>query len=344
MNRIALAAVLFALATPVPLRAEDYTNSKLKIRISFPDDFRIRGQETAGKSEWYQGWSDCLLDLSSKDDLIGGMLLQWANYSKDNKEAADWREADLTKQVKSCEQVLQAKLKRPGSAKWLRRDFTIVNDSGEYHKVHVFCATGTDTFELMLWCSEKDWEKCEPRILKVVDGFVQGDDAAGGESGGTDAGAGAATEGPATKAKTPEHMWKGFGEGTSVKYGMVSEAAGTKTEMTMLHELVKQGDKAYSVKTTTEIPAYNMKNAATVEYEIEAAKPGEKDPKTKVEEGDETIKVPAGEFACHWVKTTNDQGWSKIWLSDKVPGRIVKSESDMSGAKATMQLLEMTAK
>jgi len=124
---------------------------------------------------------------------------------------------------------------------------------------------------------------------------------------------------------------------------MVSEASGTKTEMSMIYVLVKQGDNAYTVKTTTEIPAYKMKTDATTEYEIEAAK-GENKDAPKTETGNEKISVPAGEFDCQWVKTYLEQGWSKVWLSDKVPGRIVKSESEMAGSKSKMELIELTKK
>ena len=48
------------------------------------------------------------------------------------------------------------------------------------------------------------------------------------------------------------------------------------------------------------------------------------------------IEIAGRKIKCHWVKTTTKQGTKRAWVSDEVPGRVVKSEADMSGAKTRM--------
>jgi uncharacterized protein YodC (DUF2158 family) len=72
-----------------------------------------------------------------------------------------------------------------------------------------------------------------------------------------------------------------------------------------------------------------------------------------VEEGKELekVKVRAGEFKCKWYKTkTEVRGWqieAKSWVSDDVPGRIVKTEEtktakDKQGYITVKELVEFT--
>jgi len=340
MRSASIAVLFVVLAAPLSAKAEDVVSEKLKFRIGVPDGFEIRGTEEPGEGVWHKGWTDILVEIRTSDDSIAGMVFA-VKSDMSPKDRADEREGVLKKNCKSCERVSDAKVDRAGGA-WWRRDFRVTNDYGEWRHVHVFCQSNGYTFELSIWCAEKSCGTCGDRIEKVVASMAAGE---GLKAGGDAAKPGDATPaGPVTKLKMSENQWKGFGIGTTVKYKMVSEAAGTKTDMSMTYVLVKQGDKAWTIRTTTEIPAYNMKNDATTEYELEAAKDGQTDSKAKVEKGEEKIKVPAGEFDCQWVKTTMDAGWSKVWLSDKVPGKIVKSESDMSGAKSLMELTELQAK
>jgi hypothetical protein len=86
----------------------------------------------------------------------------------------------------------------------------------------------------------------------------------------------------------------------------------------------KTKPKSREIPKTVSLPADGKKN------ELAAKLPG------AVEEGKEveTVKVPGGEFKTKWFRTVRESGKKrtegKSWVSDEVPGRLVKAEETTS--------------
>jgi hypothetical protein len=68
----------------------------------------------------------------------------------------------------------------------------------------------------------------------------------------------------------------------------------------------------------------------------------EKSPYGQVlEEGAETLKISGVEYKCKWYRTQKDDVEAKIWLSDLVPGAVVKSVINSRGASPKTMKLEL---
>jgi hypothetical protein len=86
----------------------------------------------------------------------------------------------------------------------------------------------------------------------------------------------------------------------------------------------KTKPKDREVPKTVTLPAGNKKGDLTAKL------PG------AVEEGKdiETVRVPGGKFKAKWFKTEIERGQNQIkgksWVSDEVPGRLVKAEETIS--------------
>jgi hypothetical protein len=152
------------------------------------------------------------------------------------------------------------------------------------------------------------------------------------------------------KVDNPDYAnWSKFPKGTSVtRVGTSVEPDGRTSIVTQTLTLVevaadkvvleeeyisdvpgatkfKTKPKAREVPKSVQLPAGSTKDEFTTKL------PG------TVEEGKEakTVKVPGGEFKAKWFKTVVERGGNRIegksWVSDEVPGRIVKVEETTSG-------------
>lgn len=131
-------------------------------------------------------------------------------------------------------------------------------------------------------------------------------------------------DGKTPETKTPEagktdtkaeNFWKDAGVGTVVEYKMVTEAAGTKTEMTQKQTLKSKDDKGYVLTNEmkmgeTAMPATDMPMEWPKTGPATDAKP---DPATK-DMGDEDVKVGGDTLKCkHW-KTDKDGTVTETWM------------------------------
>ncbi len=142
-----------------------------------------------------------------------------------------------------------------------------------------------------------------------------------------------------TKPAAPKHPWSSFKVGSYVamKTSTVMEMAGKKnttaTEMkmtlvdlsadkaTLETEMTVMGQKS---KTKTELPL-------TVTVKPSAATPAGVTPKT----GTETITVAGKSMNCKWTEIEMESNGNKVttksWMSEEVPGFVVKSVSSTKG-------------
>jgi hypothetical protein len=159
------------------------------------------------------------------------------------------------------------------------------------------------------------------------------------------------------KVDNPEFAaWSKFKKGTSVTVRTSTTAEGKTTEVTITNTLVEAGPDALTIETvaTSKVDGKEIKNPAikrevpkTFTLPAGAPKPpppGQK-PEGTVEEGTETLKVGGAEYKTKWYKTKNTiEGTTiegKVWVSDDVPGGLVKAESTATGKLAFTSKLEV---
>jgi hypothetical protein len=143
--------------------------------------------------------------------------------------------------------------------------------------------------------------------------------------------------GPRQEVDNPEFKtWSGAKKGAWVKYKMVSEAAGSKTEMEQTTKLLELSDAKATIETAmtvagTALPGQKRDVPAKVKTQGDA-----KGDAPKPKEGDEEIEVGGKKLKCHWVETTVESGGnktvSKVWHSKDIPGGMAKMESSTTGA------------
>jgi len=311
-----------------------YTHKDLGVGLTVPDGFDIR------ESGFKLGDNNAVLEFQKGDDAFGTL----AAIDFDGSPKA-WADASIQAFEKSMQnlKVLDAKT----AGEWERRDFRADTNGVAVRFAiifHVIPAKKKGVY-LYVWSGEGDWGK----FKDVFEGTIASVKTGGGGAKPADPKPSDPKPADPTPAAgdgvaVPEDMWKGFGAGTTVTYKMNSAG----TEMQMTHELVehKEGE-SYTVRTDmvmggNKIPGQNQK------YVVRKPEPG-KDPapageKPQIEDGEETIKVPKGEFKCKWTKTTTKQGWSKVWSCEDVPMRMVKMESESGGMKTTMELMDFVRK
>jgi protein-tyrosine-phosphatase len=146
--------------------------------------------------------------------------------------------------------------------------------------------------------------------------------------------------------------WKKAGKGASVTTLTKSEAMGTTSESETKTTVVEVTDEkaTLEIKMTAtvagqkmDMPASKIDVPAKVDSATQTTTPAA-DPKATQTE--EKVTVPAGTFNCKVQVVENEANGmktkSKIYLSDEVPGGLVKSESTTEGAMASKAVTELT--
>jgi hypothetical protein len=150
--------------------------------------------------------------------------------------------------------------------------------------------------------------------------------------------------------------WSNCKVGTSVTLRTITEAAGMKTELLVTNTLVEQGAEKVVVEVTTTIKTNGMEIKAPAQKRVVTKtivlKKGDKKDDVfkgqapgKTEEGTETLKVAGLEVKAKWYKAANDLGGvkseTKHWVSDDVPGMVVKSVTTTTGAVNSTNTTEL---
>ncbi|QEL20343.1 hypothetical protein [Limnoglobus roseus] len=153
-------------------------------------------------------------------------------------------------------------------------------------------------------------------------------------------------------------QWAAFKPGATATVKTESEFNNMKSEVTIISKLVEVGKDKLVLETTT-VSKFNgmefkqpptkqdvLKTIDLPKTPATGDKPKDKseDPKGKTEEGTETLKVGGQDVKTKWVKyknkTTDGEVESQTWMSDEVPGQIVKSVTKTATVKTTMELTE----
>jgi hypothetical protein len=153
--------------------------------------------------------------------------------------------------------------------------------------------------------------------------------------------------------------WSKFPKGTSITLKTSTTAMGMASESTITTTLVEVGtDKLvveFSIASKSggkEFKAPPMKRDVTKNITLPKGKEKPKDgglkPPGTYEEGTETLKVSGMEIKTKWYKFKADEGGfksdGKIWMSEDVPGFIVKMEAKATGvvdSDTKMELVEI---
>ena len=162
------------------------------------------------------------------------------------------------------------------------------------------------------------------------------------------------------KVDNPEFAnWSKHKKGTAVTLKVTTDFGGMNTESRFTTTLVDVQPDKVVLETTgvstvngMEIKAPSMKRDVPKEVILPASVKKEdytaQKPPGTFEQGEETVKVAGGEFKAKWYKTKSSAAGneveSKSWMSDDVPGRVVKLESATKGAaaiKTKMELVEV---
>jgi hypothetical protein len=167
--------------------------------------------------------------------------------------------------------------------------------------------------------------------------------------------------GPAPAQETVDNpefaTWSKFKPGTSITIKSTTTANGMATELAMTVTLVEVGTDKVVLETSGvtkamgmefKLPASKRDSPKTITLPKDVPKPpapGAK-PEGTYEEGTETVKAAGTEFKTKWYKTKAEAGGvkteSKMWISDDVPGTVVKMESKSSGAATAETKFELT--
>jgi hypothetical protein len=160
------------------------------------------------------------------------------------------------------------------------------------------------------------------------------------------------------KVNNPEFAnWSKFKKGASVTLKSTSEFNKMSSETLIIFTLVEVGADKLVIETTSvakvngmeiKVPPMNRDVTKTVELpkgvkkeDFTAGKP----PGT-TEEGTETLKIGGTEVKTKWYKYKADvdgtKTEAKMWISDDVPGMMVKSEMTLSGKFASTTRMEVT--
>lgn len=172
----------------------------------------------------------------------------------------------------------------------------------------------------------------------------------------------AAFAAPANAQEVPNESyknWSQFNVGTSTTLKTVTKMGGKKiSEIKITQKLVEKNDDQVVVEVSTVVIANGMEfktgaNKVTHKKSVKSSSAQPADVKgVKVKEldkGEEKVKVGDASYACNWISSSSEfQGMkseSKVWMSDKVPGMVVKTVmSTSSGIESTTELVGFTKK
>jgi hypothetical protein len=166
----------------------------------------------------------------------------------------------------------------------------------------------------------------------------------------------------AVRAETidnPEYKsWSAHKAGTTVTMKTVSEFDKMTSEITTTNKLVEVGKDKLVLETevVSKVMGMEFKQPATKRdvpktIDIPKADPGKapkaekpEKPEGTTEEGTETLKIGATEVKTKWfkakVKTPAGEAESQTWMSDDVPGGLVKVVSKVGDTKTTIEVTE----
>jgi len=138
--------------------------------------------------------------------------------------------------------------------------------------------------------------------------------------------------------------WSKFKAGAMVKYKMVAEAGGTKTESEMSLKLVElTGEKAV-VETAFLFGGNALPGERNpIPARIKRVEP-QTDPAPPTKEGEEELEMAGKKVKTRWVETTVEQAAAKavrkVWMTTEIPGGLARSETRSRAGTVTQVAVE----
>jgi hypothetical protein len=164
----------------------------------------------------------------------------------------------------------------------------------------------------------------------------------------------AASAARAADIGNPEYaQWAKYKKGTSITLKTTTTAAGMTTETLMVTELLDVTDTKVVIETTTVLKVAGMEIKTPFKRDVPKkvtvpdvkVDPKSKPPAAKTDTGTETLKLAGLELKTKWTVTKIEAAGTttemKIWMSDDVPGTMVKSESTTKSAFASSTKIEL---
>jgi hypothetical protein len=162
----------------------------------------------------------------------------------------------------------------------------------------------------------------------------------------------------AEPVENPQYThWSQFGVGSFAKSAGTSSASGFETTMTMTVTLVELSDEQAVIERSVAVEMAGQTMETPAQTEVVPAMIEEADvedfnnPEGKVDEGDEELEVAGQTIQTHWIEidtsTTDPENaegaaHGKTWLSEQVPGMLVKMDMTTTGANPTSMQMEVT--
>ena len=166
--------LLFSLTSLATLHAQEegvYRNEDLQILFSIPvNEYELR---TDPASFTFQ-WKGALCEVSSKDSMVGGVLLHFPAAMKAQKYA-QWREKSWksSPSVKSFDRVSETEWERD-TGNWLILEHVMEYEDYDYHYLTLHIAHKRHNFEFVFWVSDTIWVEYKKTLYDILKGVKYG--------------------------------------------------------------------------------------------------------------------------------------------------------------------------
>jgi hypothetical protein len=164
---------------------------------------------------------------------------------------------------------------------------------------------------------------------------------------------------PAEEVESPIYRsWAKHEVGTVVKYRSVTSSKGRDVESIIAYRLTARDDKKVVVEMVVTSDATGKKVESDPQSfttrRMFPLLPGVKKedigkPRGATESGEETVELAGKAYKAQWYgskgRTEAGESLTRTWMSDEVPGKLLKSVTDVPAAdkKTTVELIEIQA-
>jgi hypothetical protein len=150
--------------------------------------------------------------------------------------------------------------------------------------------------------------------------------------------------------------WSKFKKGTSVTHKATTEVMGMASEVLVTNTLLETGGDKVVIESSTVVKANGMEfktppmkrdvtKTITLPKGVKKEEAAAGKPPGTIEEGTETLKIAGVEVKTKWYKYSAEvdkvKTEGRTWMSDDVPGMLVKTELSTSGTFATKTKMEL---
>ncbi len=175
MNRLSMLLIPFVFVSISPVQAQEeglYRNEERKIQFTVPaSDYDLRSDPATFRFQW----KGALCEISSRDSMVGGVLLYFPAAMKAQKYA-QWREKSWksSPHVKKYDRVNDTLWKKK-TGEWLVVEHQMEYEDYDYHYLTLHLAHKRHNFELVLWVSDTIWDDYREGLYGILKSVRYGD-------------------------------------------------------------------------------------------------------------------------------------------------------------------------